>query len=342
MNFHIINNPEETANFKFEEGKKYLKTLYHNANERLAKNEKMNLPLDNDIPVLDPHFRYHMTYTEGSDAGFYYHLDAHDYYFLNKGKNKNNFKRGVIKRYAVKEDSVINVFFISHPQDSLKSKTYKATRTGIALGNSSKISGIYSGRENPPWFFGTVLNHEVGHVLGLGHAWTRYDGCDDTPVHPNCWDEFSKECNGNFSNNVMDYNKSQMAYTPCQIGKVHKSINRLDSRIRGLVFPDWCKKDTTRSYAIEGEVHWKGGRDINKDIVITKGAELHLHCRLSMARDTKITIEEGGALHLHSQSYIHNSCGDLWQGVEVLSTKDLSEHIYLYGEARMEDTRTSK
>lgn len=342
INIHIINNPEETANFKFAEGKKFLKNLFYNANEKLGLNTKMNLPVGNDTPVLDPHFRYSLVATEGSEEGFYYHLDEHDYYFLNKGRKKNNYKKAVVKRYAVMEDSVVNVFLISHPQDSLGSKTYKATRTGIALGNSLKISGIFSKKEKPPWYFGALWNHEVGHVLGLAHAWNKYDGCDDTPVHPNCWDEDSgPPCDGTYSNNVMDYNKSQTAYTPCQIGKIHKGFSQLNSRIRGVVVPQWCTADTTKDIVIEKETHWQGARDLRRNIIVREGASLHLHCRVSMAKGTKVTVEPNAELHLHSYSQIHNSCGDLWDGVEVVTKKDASKQLFFYGDGRLEDVVSS-
>lgn len=338
VNVHLINNMEGTANFNLKEGKRFYRKIINNANERLTNNKKMSLPVDNETPVIDPHFRYKLIKTKGSDGGVYHHSEKHDYYFLNKGKNRNNYDKKVVQRYSVDADSILNIFAISHHQDSVKRKGYKATRTGIALGTSLKISGIYSNRHKKPYEFATLLNHEIGHVLGLGHAWTKYDGCDDTPVHPNCWDQHSgPPCDGTFSNNVMDYNRSQMAYTPCQIGKIHKSLNRLDSRTRGLVFPSWCKPDTSEIISIDRPVIWKGDRDLRKNIVISPKGSLELHCRLSMAQNTTITIEDGGQLIMHNHAKIHNACGDEWGGIIISTSKKELDHITRYGDPKIEN-----
>lgn len=338
VNVHLMNNLKGDANFSLEEGSTFLRHVINNSNDRLGKNKKMNLPLGNTTPVLEPGFRYKVVGTGPGDKGYYSHADKDDYYFMNKGKGKNNYKKDVVKKYAISDDTILNIFVISHPQDSLKSRSYKTTKTGIALGTSLKISGIYSHRDEKPHNFGTLMNHEIGHVLGLAHSWTKYDGCDDTPVHPNCWDKNSgPPCDGTYSNNVMDYNNSQMAYTPCQLGKIHKGFNRLGSKTRGLIYDDWCSPISTRPIVITSRVDWKGDRDLRKDIIIKEGGRLDLHCRLSMAAGRKIIVEEGGALHLHSFSRLHNSCGDQWGGIEILTKKDLSEQLFIYGSPDISD-----
>lgn len=338
VNVHIMNNLEGDANFSLEEGKEFVQHVLNNANDRLGKNKKMNLPVGNSTPALEPAFRYKVVGTQAGDDGFYYHPDKEHYYFMNKGKGKNNYKKEVIKKYAIADDTILNIFVISHPQDSLKSKTYKPTGTGIALGTSLKISGFYTHRHNKPYNFGTLMNHEIGHVLGLAHAWTKYDGCDDTPVHPNCWDKNSgPPCDGTYSNNVMDYNNSQMAYTPCQLGKIHKGINRLGSKTRALVYDDWCKPISNTPIILSTKVDWKGDRDLRRDIIIKAGGRLDLHCRLSMAAGRKITVEEGGELHLHSFSQIHNSCGDQWGGIEFITKNDISNQLFIYGSPEIRD-----
>lgn len=338
VNVHIMTNPEETANFTLEEGKAFVQHVLNNANDRLGKNKKMNLPVGNNTPVLDPKFRYKVQGIEPGDDGYYYHKDKEHYYFMNKGKGKNNYKKAVVKKYAISDDTILNIFVISHPQDSLKSKTYKPTGTGIALGTSLKISGFYTHRKNKPYNFGTLMNHEIGHVLGLAHAWTRYDGCEDTPVHPNCWDKNSgPPCDGTHSNNVMDYNNTQMAYTPCQIGKIHKGFSIQKSKTRGLVFDDWCHPLPNNPAIISSHLEWKGERDFRKDIIIKAGGRLDLHCRLSMAAGRKIIIEQGGELHLHSFAKLHNSCGDRWGGIEIITTDDFSKQLYIYGSPSITD-----
>ncbi len=342
VNVHFLNDLEGRANFSLAEGKEYFGKMLRNSNKRLGENQKMNLPVGNDTPVLDPSFRYKIVGISKEDDGFYSHRDSVHYYFMNKGRKKNNYSKAVTKKYAINDDKILNIFSISHPQDSLESKTYKAFGTGIALGNSLKISGIYSNRTTKPWGFATLMNHEIGHVLGLAHAWTRYDGCDDTPVHPNCWDKNSPPpCDGTHSNNVMDYNNQQMAYSPCQLGKIHKGFNTIGARTRGLIFEDWCKPISDEQIIISDHLEWKGHRDLRKDIIIKAGGILHIHCRLSLAADRKIIVEEGGQLHIHQYAKLHNSCGDKWGGIEIHSRKDTEDQLFIYGNAKIEDLTES-
>ena len=61
------------------------------------------------------------------------------------------------------------------------------------------------GRKKAGW----IVNHEIGHVLKLLHAW-KPDDCDDTVDNPNCYahhDTLPPPCNNwaFISNNVMDY-----------------------------------------------------------------------------------------------------------------------------------------
>lgn len=338
VNVHFMNNTKGDANFSLEAGKKYLMDVLNNANDRLGKNVKMNLPVGNETPVLDPHFRYKVVGIEEGDDGYYYHEDDTHYYFMNKGKGKNNYNKAVVKKYAIRDDSILNIFVISHPQDSLESDTYKAFGTGIALGTSLKISGLYTHRESKAYTFGTLMNHEIGHVLGLAHAWTKYDGCKDTPVHPNCWDKNAPPpCDGTYSNNVMDYNKSQMAYTPCQLSKIHKGFSVIGSKTRGLVYDDWCYPIENDTIYITKDMEWIGNRDLRKDIVIMPGVRLDLHCRLSMAKGRKITVKSGAELHLHRFSELHNSCGDTWAGIEIESNDSKLQPVFVYGKASMRD-----
>ncbi len=339
VNFHIMNDTIGDKNFPdTEETYIYFKKLLENANERLSNNRKMNLPVGNDTPNLKPKYSYVLTPNTQAkdDKGIYFHYDNDLYYFVNKGKNRNNYSKDVIRKYGKHVDSILNVFVLPHHPDSIASKTYGAFGTGIALGTSVKVAGLYDGKLKF-WDYATLLNHEIGHVFGLNHAWTKSDGCNDTPSHPNCWGPNGKApCDGEVvSNNVMDYNANQMAITPCQLGRVHRKIAKESSKKRGLVIPNWCDPVVDKTIIIDRHVEWSGAKDLRKDIVILPDASLTVSCRLSLARGRKIVVKKGGQLILNG-GRIHNACGDRWGGILIEKNKE-KPALIKNGEVILED-----
>lgn len=341
LNFHIMNNEKGDQNFKegTGEAEDYIPKLVENANMRLRENFKMNLPVGNDTPQLVPQYQY-VIQNQEDDDGIYYHYDDDLYYYLNHGRDKNNYDSKVVRKYAVDSENILNIFLVPHHPDSIASKTYKQKDAGIALGTDAKLGAEW---QNPKryWKYATLLNHEVGHVMSLRHAWISRDGCDDTPIHKNCFSNTGRPpCDGVVSNNLMDYNASQMAITPCQIGKIHKVMSDINSKQRKLVVEDWCDYIKDRPIYIARNIEWNGSKDLNRDLIIKAGSSLTINCRLSMARGAKIQVEPGGVLNLNN-AVLHNACGELWSGIEIISDKKQKGLVNYTGDVKILDTTTN-
>lgn len=337
INVQFMNSEDSLHGFNEEKGRWYMKFLIHNANKRLRGNQKMNLPEGNDTPVLAPKYQYVITSIDDDD-GYFWNYDDELCYFVNKGRHRNNYDKEVIEKYEIGGDSIINIFVMPHHKDSLNSKSYKTHGTGIALGNSLKIAGLVEDKEKP-WAYATLLNHEIGHIFGLRHTWAYSDGCDDTPKNPNCWQETKnrKGCEGPISNNLMDYNNSQMAISPCQLGTVHKRLTMKNSKYRKFVKEDWCHLDTSRHINIVESVNWFGERDATSDIHIMDGATLTVHCRLSIPPNGEIVIHPGGKLQINEAATIHNDCDLTWKGIRLLKKGGQQGELIISQSAVIED-----
>ena len=338
LNVHFMDAEKGKYNFDRSEGELYFDQIMENAIMRLEVNEKMRLPVGNDTPQLPTNLTYVLMDMD-TDVGrspYAFHKDDDLYWYLSKGKNRNNSRKEVLTKYQQDEGKVLNVFIMPTHPDSVASKTYTADITGIAMGTNVKIAGVYE-LGYPAWQHATNLNHEIAHILGLSHSWYRNDGCDDTPPNANCWGSTGKApCEGPVSNNMMDYNSSQMALTPCQIGKMHRNIHKLNSKQRKLTVPQWCESDHSQSIVINYDRQWLGAKDLKNDVVVRSGCTLEIYCRVSMAEGRKITVEPGATLKLYN-AQLHNDCGDTWEGIDLQSTKKKNGKIEMYGECTIEN-----
>lgn len=329
MNIHFMNNSRRNENYDGEKGIEYAKYLIYHANRKLAFNKKMNLPIGNNNPAYNPLYEYVLTplKKDGVDEGIYFHYDDSLYYYINEGK-RNNYKRDVINKYAVGNDTILNVFYMVHHPDSIRSNTYSASGSGIALGANIKLGTTYNQKDDP-WLYASLLNHEVGHVMGLNHSWNTNDGCDDTPLNPNCWASTGIDpCDGIISNNMMDYNTNQHAISPCQIGKIRKNMSKANSLQRKLLQKRWCKTDVHKDVFIREKKTFHGAKDLEGNLHIMEGGELRITCRLSMPENSEIIVNPGGLLILDGAT-IHNDCGKFWKGIKIVrSGKNFGKVYY--------------
>lgn len=337
LNIHFINSADSTQNFKPQEGIRFAQELVNHANYLLSVNHKMFLPPGNNTPVLPTQYRYVLTGKpdDPDDLGVYFHYN--DSLFICNKKDYTSrsiyslFYGGQFDLYGVQKNEALNVFFVEHPPDSLGSPTYKFTTNGVGKPDWAKMVGAFhhfttnkdpvTGASN--YNGGSIaglFNHELGHSVGLAHTWNLNDGCDDTPMNPNHWNfpEVAPEKHNEVSNNVMDYNAFQNAWTPCQIGKVQLNCATPNSLQRRIIRPDWCHYDPTQPIQIyPGDtVVWLGNKDFNTDIIVHHRAQLTIHCTVSLPQGAAIKVKMGGTLVLDGAT-ITNLCNQKWRGIEV-------------------------
>ena len=320
VNVHFMNSTDGRYNMPEEETAAYVREWMIVANDNLDKNMKMFLPAGNETPVIPIPYRYVISPDPSvpGDDGVYYHIDDELCYAVKTGRERNISDKRVIEKYAIRDDSVMNIFLQTHQLDSIKSPTYKPDASGISLGSSVKIFGRWHERPNV-WGLRGITNHEIAHSLGLSHTWGGHDGCDDTPPHPNCWNKTDKApCDTMYSNNMMDYNAHMAALTPCQIGKILMNMTRIGSTQRNILEPRWCVLDTSATIIIGDSVRWEGSADLEGNVIIEAGGILEIGCRVSMPEGSTIKIFPDGKLIVLSSGRIHNSCNGTWNGVELV------------------------
>jgi len=324
INFHFPNSSELIHNYTGEDAETYVKGILTSCNEKLNDNRKMNLPEGNDTPVYDPSYRYVLAEDPNtpSGKGIYVDVDDENWYYIRAGRNRNNYSKKIINNFKVSEDSILNIFAMCYHPDSLKSEKFKAGEAGIAIGNSVKIAGLCEHGVTGGWKLASLLNHEIGHVFGLRHSWVRGDGCDDTPTNPNCWNtEKDGPCSGPISNNMMDYNVSQRAITPCQIGIIHSQMANEKKKVRNLLVKSWCDYDTAKNIVIKDSVTFNRSLDLKGDLIIEDGGVLMLSCRVHLPAGASIIVHPQATLILN-ECKLHNDCGETWQGIKLLSKGD--------------------
>lgn len=346
LNFHIIYDENGTNNFPKEEGIEYIQQLILQANSRLANNTKMFLPIGNTTPVLPIRVQYVLTgkTNDPNDIGIYFHNDSLLWYIDKKGAKNNVYSPLQFEKYGIQKNEVINIFMLEHAPDSLNSPTYRATGDGICNGVWGKLINCYNeskaviesrskGEWKPfdVWSKGGLLNHEIGHCLGLSHTWNQHDGCDDTPYHPNCWDQYAERpgCDSLFSNNMMDYNNQQMALTPCQIGKIQANIV-YQSHIKNLLLNTWCEPKYFDDVIVSRntEVVWNCQKLLEGNIILKPGSRLTINCPLSMPKNSRIVVKKRALLTINN-TYLQNDCNLPWKGIFIDSDKKNQGQVIL-------------
>lgn len=343
VNFHIMQPANGKGNFNESAGIQFCREMVEQSNYRWSNNFKMNLPEGNSTENMDIPIRVVLMKdaATGGDAIYFHRNDSLCYWNRSLKKGYASLSdQTAIDMYHIGGDSVINIFLMEHEPDSIDSPTYGgATLSGISFGGNVKLFSMYYQHTtvkyrddgtpftHDAYFLSKLMNHELGHCLGLNHTWNWDDGCDDTPKNPGCWSETGKApCDGVISNNMMDYNWSQQAVTPCQIGKMEFNLCYANDAVRKWAIPYWCEYHPYDKVIINKneDVVWNGAKDLWGDIEIRAGGSLTIRCMVSLPEQAKIIVRPGAKLII-DQGTITNRCGDQWDGIELWENKKTNE-----------------
>ena len=121
------------------------------------------------------------------------------------------------------------------------------------------------------------------------------------------------------TNNVMDSWPNQgRAFTPGQLGILHKNLSGYDGNIDDVVIRDWCTFHPDESIHIpKGDsVVFTSIKKLTGDVVLDSGSVLTVKCKMSLPIGAKIFIGQKAIL-LVDGGTIGNACNQHWDGLEI-------------------------
>lgn len=325
VNVHFMQHPDGSGNFSetddgygnpYPTGLDYAQLMIDKCNERLSANQQMLCPTNNTTAVEPIQIRYVLWANPliTNDNGVYYHQVSDDYYYHDF--SFTNWKN----LFSNNGTDVVDIYMTN----DINGGTPLAG-VAEAIGNGAdelKLDGAWQGYNdgtyvNGWWNFAALLDHEMGHVIGLYH--TGGSQCSDAPEDYNSvW---------GICNNVMSYNACQCAFTPCQLGIIHEYFTNY--------YPEYIDESVTCSYdanktitITSGQnITWNSSRYLQGDVVIQSGGSLTIKCKVGMTENSKIIVKPNGKLTVDG-GWITNICGDFWQGIVVEGDKTQDQYLH--------------
>jgi hypothetical protein len=202
--------------------------------------------------------------------------------------------------------------------------------------------------------YGLIINHEVGHRLGLCHSFARGTNCLDLdiaaecggpsgatecqyedppgtivvepcptnppPGSPYCGSSqcFNCYCTWGQGNNVMGYNPNQKAFTMYQWAQIYF---RLESeRPPFAVFSSACDPIPAHTPIVISEplpVVWDYTRILNRNVEVLPGSTLIIRCEVRMGKDLTFTVHRGARLFIEGGTITSQVPECNWGGILV-------------------------
>lgn len=325
LTFHIIQKLDGTNNFPNDSiSKEFLtETTMEALNNSMKENVEMNLGAHLAPFQADTRIRFELSniYYWNDDYDNIYRLYYHNYYdnvYYSLYGNYLMAKYVENKSNVMFKDNSIHVFFCMGGA-SVGGHTTLATSKWMVLTN---MSGSH------PAFTFRTIKHEMGHIMGLEHSWLPDDGCDDTPPNSNCWDQHN--CDSIHSNNTMDYNNCQCAFTQCQINKMHYYLLGNEGVVHDCVIDDLAF-DTPY---IHSNSEFLCGVDDNVSNVNNLPFGVPVNWSVTPITDNLTTHNQGNTLFMHTDTLttVKEACkivATLNYG--AMGLLDLQKDIYING-----------
>lgn len=171
-----------------------------------------------------------------------------------------------------------------------------------------------------------LVAHELGHCMGLHHAWFSWQHTLFPDLHwpasTASWCDPYDVGATNCSNNMMGPSRSLRWLSNLQIGHIRQKL--LSSwRSKWLVS---CVRDPLADVHITADETWAWARAVPGDVVVSNGATLTVKCKVNMPMDGKFIVEPGSRLLVDGGWLTSNCCQNFWGGIEVWGTSN--QHQY--------------